>query len=100
MEARDARDRLPVIVVGAGPVGLAAALALRSEGLPVTVLEAGPEGRERPGSRAIFLHRETLEHLESISEGLGWEIARNGLVCSTKRTFYGEHLVYERTYPP
>jgi 3-(3-hydroxy-phenyl)propionate hydroxylase len=89
-----------VVVVGAGPVGLTAALALRAQGLPVTVIEAETEGRHRPGSRAIFIHRETLEHLDSISDGLGVEIARNGVVWTTKKTFYGEDLVYERTYPP
>jgi 3-(3-hydroxy-phenyl)propionate hydroxylase len=93
-------DVHPALVVGAGPVGLAAALALRAHDIPVTVLEAEAEGRERPGSRAIFLHRESLEHLESIRPGLGWELARNGIVWTTKRTFWGEDLVYERTYPP
>ena len=44
------------IVVGAGPVGLTAALALRAEGIPVTVVEAGTADRIRPGSRAIFIH--------------------------------------------
>jgi 3-(3-hydroxy-phenyl)propionate hydroxylase len=90
----------PVLVVGAGPVGMTAALAVRAHGLPVTVLEAEPEDRERPGSRATFLHRESLEHLESIREGLGWQLARNGIVWTTKKTYYGEDLVYERTYPP
>jgi 3-(3-hydroxy-phenyl)propionate hydroxylase len=90
----------PVLVVGAGPVGLAAALALRARDLPVVVLEAAPEGRHRPGSRAIFLHRESLEHLEAMRPGLGWDVARRGLVWTTKRTFWREHLVYERTYPP
>jgi 3-(3-hydroxy-phenyl)propionate hydroxylase len=81
-------------------VGLTAALALRAEGLPVTVLEAEPEGRARPGSRAIFMHRESLVHLEAVHEGLGWDITRHGLVWSTKRTFWGERQVYERTYQP
>ena len=90
----------PVVVVGAGPVGLTAALAVRALGLPAVILEADPESRNRPGSRAIFLHRESLEHLESISEGLGQELARNGLVWTTKKTYVGEDLVYERTYPP
>jgi 3-(3-hydroxy-phenyl)propionate hydroxylase len=89
-----------VLVVGAGPVGLTAALALRARGLPVVVLEAEPEGRARPGSRAIFLHRESLEHLEALHPGLGWELARHGLVWRTKRTFWGERQVYERTYQP
>jgi 3-(3-hydroxy-phenyl)propionate hydroxylase len=93
-------ERHPVLVVGAGPVGMAAALALRHHDLPVRVLEAAAEGRQRPGSRAIFLHRESLEHLESVSPGLGWELAGHGLVWTTKRTYWGEHLVYERTYPP
>src|SRR5262249_49413653 len=81
-------------------VGLTAALALRRHGLPATVLEAEPEGRQRPGSRAIFLHGESLGHLETVHPGLGWEVARRGLVWTTKRTFWGEDLVYERTYPP
>ncbi|MGH9062796.1 MAG: FAD-dependent monooxygenase [Acidimicrobiales bacterium] len=89
-----------VLVVGAGPVGLASALALRAQGLPVTVLEAGPEGRPRPGSRAIYVHRETLEHLEAVQTGLGREIAAHGLVWHTKRTFWGEREVFTRTYPP
>ena len=89
-----------VIVVGAGPVGMTAALALRAKGVPVTILEAEGEDRTRPGSRAIFIHRESLEHLESVSDGLGWEIARHGIVWTTKKTYYGESLVYERTYPP
>src|SRR5687768_5222862 len=39
MEA--AVSALPVIVIGAGPVGLAAGAHLRDRGLPVVVLEAG-----------------------------------------------------------
>ncbi|SCG49743.1 FAD-dependent oxidoreductase [Micromonospora halophytica] len=34
-------DELPVVVIGAGPVGLAAAAHLHERGLPFTVLEAG-----------------------------------------------------------
>jgi 3-(3-hydroxy-phenyl)propionate hydroxylase len=89
-----------VYVVGAGPVGLTAALALRARRVPVTVLEAEPEGRERPGSRAIFVHRETLEHLEKLSAGLGRTIADEGVQWLGKRTFWGDREVFARTYPP
>jgi 3-(3-hydroxy-phenyl)propionate hydroxylase len=94
------RDVAPVLIVGAGPVGLTAALAVRAQGLPVTVLETGADSRLRPGSRAIFYHRQTLERWEAISPGLGWQINAAGLVWSTKRTFWGERQVYERTYQP
>jgi 3-(3-hydroxy-phenyl)propionate hydroxylase len=89
-----------VLVVGAGPVGLTAALALRARDIPVTVLEAGAQDRVRPGSRAIFYHRQTLEHWNRIRAGLGWDIANAGLVWFTKRTFWRETQVYERTYAP
>ncbi|HSE09850.1 MAG TPA: NAD(P)-binding domain-containing protein [Nocardioidaceae bacterium] len=38
-----AEQDLPIVVIGAGPVGLAAAAHLRSRGLPTLVLEAGPD---------------------------------------------------------
>jgi 3-(3-hydroxy-phenyl)propionate hydroxylase len=87
-----------VIVVGAGPVGLTAALAVRATGRPVTVVEAGAANRIRPGSRAIFLHKVTLEVLERIRPGLGWKLVRHGLTWRTKRTFFRGREVFRRTY--
>jgi 3-(3-hydroxy-phenyl)propionate hydroxylase len=89
-----------VVVVGAGPVGLTAALAVRATGRPVTVVEAGSRDRVRPGSRAIYLHRVTLELVEGIRNGLGTELVRRGLVWRTKRTLYRGREVYRRTYKP
>ncbi|MFE7760755.1 FAD-dependent monooxygenase [Streptomyces sp. NPDC057438] len=91
---------VPVLVVGAGPVGLSAALALRAHDLPVTLLEADSEGRERPGSRALFVHRETLQLLEGIHPGLAVEIAAYGRTWHTRRTLYRGREVYARTFPP
>ncbi|MEU9308873.1 FAD-dependent monooxygenase [Streptomyces sp. NPDC048256] len=90
----------PVIVVGAGPVGLSAALALRAHGLPVALLEADPADRERPGSRALFVHRETLRLLDGMSPGLAAEITTYGRTWHTRRTLYRGREVYARTFPP
>jgi 3-(3-hydroxy-phenyl)propionate hydroxylase len=95
-------SQLPVIVVGAGPIGLTAALALRARGLPATIIEAEPENRRRPGSRAIYIHGATLKLLERIRPGLGWGFVRHGLVWPTRRTTYRGREVFAKSYrlPP
>jgi len=92
----------PVLVVGAGPVGLAAALALRAKGLAATILEAEPESRVRPGSRAIYVHGTTLKTLDRIHPGLGIRLAERGIVWPTRRTLWRGREVFSRTYssPP
>ncbi|MYS89340.1 MULTISPECIES: FAD-dependent monooxygenase [Streptomyces] len=90
----------PVLVVGAGPVGLSAALALRAHGLPAVLLEAEPEDRERPGSRALFVHRETLGLLDAMRPGLAAEITSYGRTWHTRRTLYRGREVYARSFPP
>ncbi|MFJ4938973.1 FAD-dependent oxidoreductase, partial [Streptomyces pseudovenezuelae] len=75
----------PVVVVGAGPVGLSAALALRARGREVVLLEADPEDRARPGSRALFVHRETLALLDAMRPGLAGEITAYGQTWRTRR---------------
>lgn len=92
--------RRAALVVGAGPVGLTCALALQALGVQATVLEADPEDRPRPGSRAIYVHRASLELLERIHPGLGREIGAEGVVWPAKRTFWRGREVFARTYPP
>ncbi|MED1116839.1 NAD(P)/FAD-dependent oxidoreductase [Bacillus paramycoides] len=87
-----------VIVVGAGPVGLIAGLALQKKGISTLVIEADPLGRPRPGSRAIYLHSASLKLLEETAEGLGFTLARNGIIWPVKRTFYKGKEVYMRNY--
>ena len=100
MSNTDPQLHQEALVIGAGPIGLVAALALHAKGRSVTVLEAEPEGRARPGSRAIYMHKATLQLLEQISPGLGWELASHGVVWPTKRTFWRGKQVYVRHYPP
>ena len=87
-------------MVGAGPVGLSCALALHARGVGVTVLEAEPGDEARPGSRAIYVHRASLELLERIRPGLGRSIGAHGVVWPAKRTFWRGREVFARSYPP
>ncbi len=88
------------IVVGAGPVGMVAALALHNQGMQVAILEGEEKGRERAGSRAIYIHKATLQLLEEISPGLGWKLANEGVVWPVKRTLFRGKEVYARNYKP
>jgi 2-polyprenyl-6-methoxyphenol hydroxylase-like FAD-dependent oxidoreductase len=58
------RIDLPVVVVGAGPVGMTAAAALVRRDVPVVVVEAAP--RPSPDWRASTFHAATLELLDEI----------------------------------
>ncbi|MEV4741284.1 FAD-dependent monooxygenase [Streptomyces sp. NPDC049555] len=70
----------PVIVVGAGPVGLALTLALARYEVPVTVLDEAPAGGpgqdERRPARTAVLRPETVAMLRRLgcatTEGTGW----------------------------
>lgn len=68
-----------VLVAGAGPVGLTAALVLARRGVPVTVLEAGSQLAEE--SRASTFHPPTLEMLAEL--GVGDTLMDRGLVAGS-----------------
>ena len=53
-----------VVVVGAGPVGLAVAAGLRLHGHSVAVVDRQPEGANT--SRACVIHPRTLEMLDFV----------------------------------
>ncbi|QSW97687.1 FAD-dependent monooxygenase [Haloterrigena alkaliphila] len=88
----------PVLIAGAGPVGMTAALALHARGVETTILEAEPEDRDRSGSRAIYVHGSTLRTLERVHPGLGTDLVEEGLVWPTRRTLYKGKEVFNRTY--
>jgi 3-(3-hydroxy-phenyl)propionate hydroxylase len=93
-------ERRTAIVAGAGPVGLSCALALRARGVQATVLEAEPGDELRPGSRAIYVHRASLELLERAHPGLGRGLGARGVVWPAKQTFWRGREVFARRYPP
>ncbi|MYY81016.1 MULTISPECIES: FAD-dependent monooxygenase [unclassified Streptomyces] len=57
----------PVIVVGAGPVGLALALALARHSVPTVVLDEGPGKDEQRPARTVVLRDDTAAFAERLA---------------------------------
>jgi pentachlorophenol monooxygenase/3-(3-hydroxy-phenyl)propionate hydroxylase len=83
-------------VVGAGAVGLTLAARLAQLGIRVEVFEA-EERRERIGSRAICMQRETLEIWARV--GVGEEVARRGVRWTVGRTYFRGRQLFEVHLP-
>ena len=71
------KSRDKVLIVGAGPVGLIAALKLSQSGVPVIILEKESSLLDDP--RAATTHPATLEMLSEL--GMLEESEKQGLVC-------------------
>jgi 3-(3-hydroxy-phenyl)propionate hydroxylase len=81
---------IPVVIVGAGPVGLCTALALARQGVQSVVLERAAE--LSADLRASTFHPPTLEMLDEL--GLTSEILRSGLIARTWQI--RQHETHER----
>src|SRR6266478_6606394 len=73
--------RRPVAIVGAGPVGLAAAIDLAQQGVPCVVLDDNDSVSD--GSRAICWAKRTLEIFDRLgvagrmtAKGVTWKVGR------------------------
>jgi 3-(3-hydroxy-phenyl)propionate hydroxylase len=87
--------RHPVVVIGAGPVGLAAAIDLALNDVPVVVLD--DNDKVSFGSRATCFARRPLEILDRL--GCGDETVTKGVAWDHGRVFFDDHLVYEIDLP-
>ncbi|WP_133646238.1 FAD-dependent oxidoreductase [Paraburkholderia flava] len=88
-EQGDARVH-PVIVVGAGPVGLAAAIDLAQQGLPVVLVD--DDCTLSTGSRAICFAKRTLDIFDRL--GCGERMAAKGVSWNVGKVFLRDDLVY------
>ena len=83
-------QRYPVVVVGAGPVGLAAAIELAQSGVPVVVLD--DDDTVSVGSRGVCYAKRALEVLDRL--GVGQACVDKGVSWNVGRTFFREQEVY------
>lgn len=88
---RPAPARHPVVVVGAGPVGLSVAIDLALAGIRVVLLDDADRIGE--GSRAICFAKRTLEIFDRL--GPGEELVAKGVTWKRGRVFLGEHELYD-----
>ncbi|MBV8035232.1 FAD-dependent oxidoreductase [Roseateles sp.] len=83
-------QRRPVVIVGAGPVGLTLALDLAKRDVPVVVID--DSDRIGEGSRAVCWAKKTLEVFDRL--GVGEGVAREGVRWQRGRVFHGEREAY------
>jgi 3-(3-hydroxy-phenyl)propionate hydroxylase len=82
--------RHPVVVVGAGPVGLSLAIDLAQRGQGVVLLDDADRIGE--GSRAICFSKRSLEFWDRL--GIGQRMVDKGVVWSVGKIFHGASLLY------
>jgi 3-(3-hydroxy-phenyl)propionate hydroxylase len=83
--------RHPVVVVGAGPVGLTLAIDLAQRGQPVVLIDDAD--RIGDGSRAICFSKRSLEVWDRL--GVGQRMVEKGVVWKVGKIFLGNDLVYQ-----
>lgn len=82
--------RRPVVVVGAGPVGLVAAIDLAQSGVPVVVIDEND--KVSFGSRAICFAKRPLEILDRL--GCGEPMVKKGVVWNLGKVYFRDRQVY------
>ncbi|SFE78209.1 3-(3-hydroxy-phenyl)propionate hydroxylase [Sulfitobacter brevis] len=82
--------RHPVVIVGAGPIGLAMAVDLALQGVRSVVLD--DNNVVSVGSRAICWAKRTLEIFDRL--GIGERMLEKGVTWKVGRNFFGKDEVY------
>ena len=83
--------RHPIVVVGAGPVGLSLAIDLAQRGQRVLLLDN--DNRLSTGSRAICFAKRTLEIWDRL--GVGDAMCAKGVQWHVGRVFFGADQLYQ-----
>ncbi|PUE20523.1 FAD-dependent oxidoreductase [Limnohabitans sp. MMS-10A-160] len=83
--------RHPIVIVGAGPVGLSAAIDLAQRGQPVLVVDN--DDRLSFGSRALCFAKRTLEIWDRL--GVGDSMVDKGVSWNVGKVFLRDEQVYQ-----
>jgi 3-(3-hydroxy-phenyl)propionate hydroxylase len=83
--------RRPVVIIGAGPVGLAAAIDLAQQDIPVVVID--DNDKVSFGSRAICFAKRPLEILDRL--GCGQPMVDKGVIWDSGKVFRDERQIYD-----
>ena len=86
----------PVVVVGAGPVGLSLAIDLAQRGCPVLLLD--DDHKLSTGSRAICFAKRTLDVWDRL--GVGDAMCAKGVEWNVGKVFFGQHQLYQFNLQP
>lgn len=86
----DPPSRHPVVVVGAGPVGLALAIDLAQQNVPVVLLDN--DCTLSTGSRAICFAKRTLEVFDRL--GCGQRMTDKGVSWNVGKVFFKNDQIY------
>ncbi|KAF9364412.1 hypothetical protein BGX34_001624 [Mortierella sp. NVP85] len=87
---KDDTQVLPVLISGAGPTGLFAALLLARMGIPVRIIERDPT--PCPLSKALGLHARSMEIFALTREDIIDEILRQGRPFTDFHFYFGNKL--------
>ncbi len=82
--------RHPVVIIGAGPAGLAAGIDLVQQGIPVVIVD--DNDKVSSGSRAICFAKRPLEILDRL--GCGAAMVDKGVVWNKGKVFFDEREIY------
>jgi len=83
--------RHPVVIIGAGPIGLGAAIDLAQNDIPVVVID--DNDKVSFGSRAICFAKRPLEILDRL--GCGEPMVEKGIVWDTGKVFFNTRETYK-----
>ena len=88
--------RAPVVIVGAGPVGMTLALELARFDVPSVVLDSKPH-LERVGSRSMVIARHTIETFLRL--GCGEKVLAKGVALASARTYFRDVELFSVDFP-